>query len=257
MTVYLDMVILLNFLVDYLLLLGTNRLCGHPPGWGRCAIAAGVGGIYGGLCLLPGFRFLGNTLWRMVSLGGMSFIAFGFCLGALRRGIVFVILCMALGGAATGMNAGGFWSILASAAIIGGMCIVGFRQMPGSVSYVPVVITYNGKKLHLTALCDTGNTLRDPITGRSVLVIGGDAAQKLTGLTRQQLESPVSTMEQQLLSGLRLVPYCGIGNSGSFLLALRIPDVRIGNWNGNSLVAFAPNQLCAEGDYQALTGGAA
>ena len=186
----------------------------------------------------------------------MSFIAFGFCIGALRRGIVFAILCMALGGTVTGMHAGGFWSILASAVVIGGMCIIGFRRRPGSVSYVPVVIAYNGKKLYLTALCDTGNTLRDPITGRPVLVIGSDAAQKLTGLTRQQLQSPVSTMEQQILNGLRLIPYCGIGNNGSFLLALRIPDVRIGNWTGNSLVAFAPNQLCTEGDYQALTGGA-
>lgn len=257
MTVYLDVVILLNFLVDYLLLLGTNRLCGHPPGWGRCAAAALVGGVYGGVCLCPGFYFLGNTLWRIVCLGGMSLIAFGFCIGAFRRGIVFVILCMALGGVATGMNTGGIWSVLASAVVVGGLCFLGFRQSPGSTTYVPVIICYNGKKLHLTALCDTGNTLRDPITGRSVLVIGGDVAQKLTGLTRKQLESPVNTIQQQMISGLRLVPYCGVGNTGGFLLALRIPDVRIGNWSGNSLVAFAPNKLCTEGEYQALTGGAA
>ena len=40
MAVYLDLVMLLNFLVDYLLLLGTNRLSGSPMTPGRCALAA-------------------------------------------------------------------------------------------------------------------------------------------------------------------------------------------------------------------------
>ena len=57
MRIYLDLAVLLNFLVDGLLLLGTNRLAGHPPQWRRCALAAAVGAIYGGVCLLPGLRF--------------------------------------------------------------------------------------------------------------------------------------------------------------------------------------------------------
>ena len=37
MAVYLDLVVLLNYLVDFLLLLGTNRLSGFPLAPGRCA----------------------------------------------------------------------------------------------------------------------------------------------------------------------------------------------------------------------------
>ena len=48
MRVYLDLVILLNFLVDYLLLLGTNRISGFPLTPGRTALAAVLGGIYFG-----------------------------------------------------------------------------------------------------------------------------------------------------------------------------------------------------------------
>ena len=72
MTVYLDGVILLNFLVDFLLLLGASRLCGQPVKTYRVCGAAAVGGIYAGACLLPGFYFLGNLLWRTVSLGAMA-----------------------------------------------------------------------------------------------------------------------------------------------------------------------------------------
>lgn len=257
MTVYLDVVVLLNFAVDFLLLLGTNRLCGYPPGWGRAAIGAAVGGIYAGACLLPGFWFLGNILWRIVSLGVMSCIAFGFCLSALRRGMVFLLLSMALGGIALGIGNGGFVSLLAASAGICIMCALGFRDRLGSVSYVPVLLSYGGKSVNLTALCDTGNTLRDPVTGKSVLVVGADIAQQLTGLTRQQLRSPVQTISQAPLSGLRLVPYRAVGQEGGLLLALRMQDVRIGKWKGSSLVAFAPDGLSEEGNYQALTGGAA
>ena len=58
MTVYLDLVMVLNFLVDFLLLLGTNRLSGFPPGIWRCGAGALVGAVYSGACLLPGFRLI-------------------------------------------------------------------------------------------------------------------------------------------------------------------------------------------------------
>ena len=55
MVVYLDILLFLNFFVDFLLLLGTNRLAGHPPQKGRAAFAAALGGVYGIATLLPGF----------------------------------------------------------------------------------------------------------------------------------------------------------------------------------------------------------
>lgn len=257
MIVYLDAVALLNFVVDYLLLLGTNRLCGYPPGWGRSALSAVLGGIYGAVCMLPGFRFLGNTLWRIVFLGVMGWIAFGCSKSALRRTIIFALLCMALGGLAQGFGVGGVASVIASAVALCGMCVLGFRNRPGSASYVPVELSYGDKQLRLTALYDTGNTLVDPVTGRPVLVVGAEVAQQLTGLTQQQLRSPVSVIQQSPVPGLRLIPYRSVGQPAGMLLALRFPQVRIGNWRGSSLVAFAPDRLCSDGQYQALTGGAA
>lgn len=207
--------------------------------------------------MLPGMGFLGNTLWRCVFLGLMSWIAFGFSKSALRRAVIFVLLCMALGGIAQGFGIGGAASIIASAAAVCAMCILGFRDRPGSVSYVPVELSYGSKQLRVTALCDTGNTITDPITGRSVLVVGAEVAQQLTGLTQQQLRSPVSAVSQATIPGLRLIPYRTVSQPSGMLLALRFPRVRIGSWQGSSLVAFAPEKLCDDGQYQALTGGVA
>lgn len=255
MTVYLDLVIFLNFLVDFLLLLGTNRLCGYPPLFGRAALGAAFGGGYAGACLIPGFAFLGNTLWRTVSLGLMACIAFGFSKSALRRGILFVLLSMALGGVALGLNSHGFLSVVASAVCVFLLCAVGFRGKIDWHSYVPVELSYGDKRIRLTALRDTGNTLRDPITGGQVLVVGADVAQELTGLTVQQLKTPVESVG--ILPGLRLIPYRTVGQEAGLLLAMKLPRVKIGAWQGSSLVAFAPEGLSPEGAYQALTGGAA
>ena len=125
------------------------------------------------------------------------------------------------------------------------------RKRPGRC--VPVVIGLGEEKLELLALRDTGNTLRDPITGREVLVVGADVAGELTGLTREQLLAPVESVGA--LEGLRLIPYRTVNNGSGFLLALRLQDVIIGKRRGNSLVAFAPEEISAEGAYQALTGG--
>ena len=255
MPVYMDVVMLLNFAVDFFLLLATNRLCGHPARPGKAALAAGLGGIYGGVCLIPGLAFLGNTLWRTASLAFMAVIAFGATRSALRRGIVFALLSMALGGIALGLGARGFWGLIGSAGCICILCMVGFRGKIGLRSFVPVELSYGDKHIKLTALQDTGNALRDPVTGRSVLVIGADAACRLTGLTPEQLRKPVETLGT--LPGLRLIPYRAVGRDCGLLLAMKLQTVKIGSWQGSGIVAFAPEGLSAEGEYQALTGGAA
>lgn len=252
MTVYLDGVMLLNFLVDFLLLLAAGRLCGIPVKIWRAVIAGALGGVYAAFCLLPGFAFLGNFLWRTVSLLAMAVITYGCSVSALRRGVVFVLLCLALGGAVMGMGKGGILGIICAAAVLFLLCCIGFRGRLGVNTYLPVELSYGAKSLRLTALQDTGNTLCDPVTGQQVLVIGADVARKLTGLTTEQLQSPVESVG--VIPGLRLIPYHSVGGSG-FLLAMRLQNVKIGSWQGSTLVAFAPEGLSREGAYQALTGG--
>ena len=79
----------------------------------------------------------------------------------------------------------------------------------------------------------------------------------MLGLTRQQLQRPVETVEAGICPGLRLIPYRAVGQPGGLLAALRMERVKIDSWQGSMVVAFAPNGLDREGAYQALTGGIA
>lgn len=255
MTVYVDVIMGLNFLVDFLLLLATNRLAGYPPGMLRVTAAAALGGVYGGMCMVPGFRFLGSTLWRVVSLGIMGGISFGISRGSVRRVVLFVLLSMALGGIATGLGHGGLLPLILSAGGLCVLCSVGFQGKMGAV-YLPVELSYGGRKVRLMALRDTGNTLRDPLTGERVLVVGAATAKTLLGLSVQEVACPVETLALGKTIGLRLIPYRAVGQSCGMLLAIRMDSVKIGGREAGTLVAFTSEGLGMDGEYQALAGGA-
>jgi hypothetical protein len=251
---YLETVILLNFAVDLLLLAGSSRLSGFPVGWGTAILGAALGGIYAGCCMLPGFQFLGNFLWRCVSLGLMGTIAFGMSLSGLRRSLVFSLLSMALGGIALCMGTGGVTGLVAGGAVLL-VCCLGFRFPPGSREYVPVELPHGDKCQRLLALRDTGNMLRDPITGQAVLVVDADAGETLLGLTPRQLCDPVAAVASAGVPGLRLLPYRSLGSPKGMLAAIRLENTKIGDFQGSALVAFAPQKLDSEGIYRGLTGG--
>lgn len=255
MIVYLDLVVGLNFAVDFLLLLGTNRLSGFPPGAARAAGAAALGAVYAAACMMPRFSFLGRTLWRLVFLGLMGAVAFGLNRSAWKRTGIFVLLSMAMGGIALGLGGAGVPMLLLSALGVWLLSRVGFGGRVGDKEYVPITITEGARSMSVIALKDTGNSLRDPITGEQALVLGPEAAERLLALPREQLLHPLEAMVAHPGHGLRLIPYTAVGQAGGMLLAKRFSDVKIGDRRGGALVAFAPEQIGAGQVYQALAGG--
>lgn len=254
MVVYLDLVMLLNFLVDGLLLLATNRLAGYPPGWKRVALAAALGSVYAGICMLPRCSFLGGIFFRIVVLAGMAVAAFGWNRSALRRGVVFVLLSMALGGIAQGLNRHGFFALVLAAGGVAALCRFGLKYPVGAQQYQPVELVWKGRRICLTALVDTGNTLRDPVTGATVLVAGADVAQKL-GIPHGYVEDPITGLASAQLPGARLIPYRAVGCARGMLLGVRCEAVRLNGQQISPLVAFAPEVIGKMDAYQVLAGG--
>ncbi len=245
MVIYLDAFMGLNFLVDLCLLLGVNRLAGHPPGVRRAAAAAALGGGYAGMSLVPGFSFLAGGLWRMVSLGLMGWTAFGPGRSGWSRSMLFILLSMALGGLAVSLNTGGAGLPLCA----GGLALLSRMGLRGrGQEKVPITVTYQGRTVRALALRDTGNALTDPITGETVTVLCPVLGERL-GIPPAALRDPAGAM----VPGLRLIPARTVGGGG-LLAAVRCEGVSVAGRPGGTIVAFAREEF-GNGEYQALIGG--
>ncbi len=255
MHAYRDLVFLLSFLVNYLLLYGTNRLCGFPTGHVRTALAAALGGAYGAACTVPQLAFLGAWLWRLVFFGLMALLAFGMNASALRRGVIFFLLSMALEGLAAGIGRVNLWTVLLAAATLWLLCLVGFGSGKVGSSYVPVVITRGNRSVSLTALLDTGNTLRDPLSGWPVLVVDASVGWKLLSMTEAEMKEPLKTITSGAYQGLRLIPYHAVGQPAGLLLGIRADSVCIDGKKCDYMVAFAPHSIGQGKPFEALAGG--
>lgn len=236
-------VIIMVMAVDALLLHATGRLLrGRFCLW-RFLSAVVLSGVFAALSIYKDISFFENGICQIIMNLLIGILAFGLRRESRYRLVLFSLLRLSVGGVVGREN---MVSVLLGAAGICFACMVLSR----GEKYIPVELTYRGKTCRITALHDTGNNLRDPVTGKGVLVVDANVACSLTGLAPWALKDPVSSLEA--LPGLRLIPYQSVGNTG-FLLALQIPDVKVGNRQTSLLVAFSPNLLSKH--YQALTGG--
>ena len=226
MVSYVGAVVILGLLIDGLLLIAAGRLCGCKPTVVRLVWSVLADGLYTYLCLQPSCLFLGNTFFRLICLVFIAVVAFGTSKRVWRSTALYVILDLALGGSAFIVGRGGLVGTLCTAGVICALFYMKLDSQKEEDELVPVELQYGNKRLHLTALRDTGNTLRDPLTGQCVLVIGSDAAGELTGLTKEQLRHPLDFVGS--ISGLRLIPYHTVDSGTGFLLAMKLHKAKIG-----------------------------
>lgn len=231
-------------MVDILLLSASSQIAGVYPGSVRILIGALTAGLLIGLGMVLDVPFRSHILWRVCMLTVTALMTFGVRRSSFLALLLFMLLHLSLGNV-TGTDHSILSTILGAIGIALACALVKNRSR-----LVEVSLNYHGKTLNFTALRDTGNELRDPVTGEGVLVVSETIARELTGLPGEALAHPVESIA--MLPGLRLMPYQTVGNTG-FLLAMRIADAKIGNQQGSVIVAFSPQNLGR--NYQALTGG--
>lgn len=249
--VYLDSVFFLNAIVDYLLLLTTATLAGTPIRRGRFALFAAVGGLYAvGTFLLP---FLGRPIIRLLA-GAAIFISAFICEPRLWRvTALFFLLAGALAGLvlAIGLMLGSptglvqriyyadiSWGVLLSSVLLFYVLLhLLFRQGAryGGGDTVEVTVVIQNRHTRLRALRDSGNTLRDPIHGRPVLVVETLALRDLWSKDVSVILNSSLSAEEKMAAlcekeiPFTLLPYQSVGNSTGLLLAVRSDYLQIGH----------------------------
>ena len=281
--VYLDSVFLLNGLMDYLLLMASGRLAGTSLRRSRCLWAALLGGLYAAAVFLPGYAFLASPAVKLSVGTLLALLAFGGEEKFFRMALLFFAVSCGMAGTVLvlGLLAGGgfpvaqgvFYTdvspkilmIAATAAYL--VLTVVFRAsarhgVQGEL--LPVQICIQNRTQHLTALWDSGNSLRDPMGNRPVLVTAPGSLEALLPpalqglMTPVQLRRPTDLLEivERTVPALHpcLLPYRAVGTAGGLLLAVETDWTEIaGTRYPHLLVGLSPTAL---GDgYTALWGG--
>ena len=191
----------------------------------------------------------------MVFLALVGCTAFGWNRSAVKRTGLFLLLSMAMAGVAVGIGRNDMWMLVVSACVVSVLCHIGFGGSVGGREYVRLTVPLESGSVSMIALKDSGNLLKDPLSGENVIVVSPEYGVKLTGLTLNQIKNPIQTLSLGQLPGGKLIPYRSVGNCADMLLAKRFPGVKVGNEERSVILAFAGEGFEKGEQYQALAGG--
>ena len=266
--IYADTLILWNAAVDYLLLLAAGQLCALPLRRWRIALGALWVGVYALLAAVyPAFW----GLWTVKLAAGAFALLLGF--GAERRTlralVAFFAVGACFGGAVRFLSSlrGEPWNT--AAPVSGRVLLLSFALCYAAAAFVfrrvgaergealhDVTLVRQGKKLRLRALEDSGNALRDPLTGDAVMVADAAALAPLfddPALLSLPAPEALARLEGEQGRGLRLMPCACVTAERALLLCFRPESIEVdGTPRRDLLVAISPNRLSPEGRYDAI-----
>lgn len=279
MAVYVDLLFLLNTLINYLLLRGSAAMGGSPARIRRLLTGAAIGGTYAVACVLPGGAFLQTGWVQAAAAAAMILAAFGWKKTTLKQGLFFLALSFAFGGAVLLLVQaaepdcvliGGrayygvtFPALLLLAGACYGLAAVVLRGWGSHTGgdLAPLELELQSSRVCLQALRDTGNTLRDPVSGQPILVAEWQVLCRLlpeAALHRSDFSDPAGLVEKLTVSHpdlrFRLIPYGAVGTSSGLLPAVRC-QINRGKRKERMLVAFTATELSVHRQFEALMGG--
>ena len=239
--VYLDRVFLLNSVVDYLLFLCAARLCGFPLHRRRLIFCAVLGGVYAAAVFISELAFLAHPAIRL---------AFGSVAGLAQR-LYYADVS---------------WQALILVSILFYVLLrlfAGQAARHGGGELLQIKVSVGGRIQTVTALHDTGNTLRDPVTGCPALVMERRSADALwtpavADVLAEQL-SPEEKMAKLHRIGcpvrFTLLPFRAVGTAAGLLLAACSDYIEVnGKRYPRTPVALSEQAVSDGGGYHALWG---
>lgn len=264
---YIDSLLAFELAADFTLLWASARLCALRFKLWRGILAALFGALYslGAVFLQP----LSGFPLKLCAAGVMVLIAFGGekrlwkpALSFLAASALFAGLCLALSFMGEGKYS--FRTLLISLGLTLGLCAIPFRFIGAKragTQLLTVRLTGGGREKELTALRDTGNRLREPVSGGPVLVAHEAELYELLPEDKRRVfeeTAGLSPTERYLRlgSGFRLVPYRAVGVKGGLLLAFKPEAVYVKGRKKEGLwAALSPTEIGRGEGYTALVNG--
>lgn len=292
MTIYLDVVLIENLCMNYIILFATGYLLKIKMNHIRLILSAILGGIYSILAYMEILEIYSNFALKIILSIIMVYIAYhAKNVKQLAKQLIFFYLTsFVFGGCAFALlyfikpqeilirNGTYIGTYPLKIAILGG--IVGFtitviafhfvkKKITKKDMYCNITIYFEEKSVTAIALLDTGNMLKDPITSMPVIVVEKEILKNiLPEIILNNLNKiiggdvPKEVYEDenlQYITKFRVIPFSSIGKTNGMLLGFKANKVEIKDEENietinNIIVGIYENKLSKKNQYSALIG---
>ena len=255
MTIYIDIVLLENLVMNYIILLGTGYIIKARIKHIKLIISSLIGAIYALLAYMEIFPIYANFITKMILAICMIYIAFKpkKIKGLIKELIVFFLVSFSLGGCAfallymikpqeifvkDGVYIGVYPLKIALLGGITGFVItyISFKVVKNHITKNEIIynaiIKIEDKKLEIKVLLDTGNMLKDPITGDTVIII---EKEKLYDILPLELLNNIDNffefdnkvIKNEYQTRLRIIPFTSVGKRNGMMVGIKADYVSI------------------------------
>lgn len=258
MTVYIDIILLENLCMNYIILFATAYIMKIKISHIRIIASSSIGAVYSIMLYMQILPIYSSIFMKIILSVAMVYISYApkTVKIAIKQLIIFYLISFAFGGCAftllyfvkpqdifikNGVYIGTYPLKIALLGGIVGFVItyIAFKIIKNKATKEEMIyklkIKINDKTVEVNALLDTGNKLKDPITLVPVIVI---EKQKLYNFLPEEILENIDKIiggdsnkliEENIkyMSKFRVIPYNSIGKQNGLMLGFKADEVKI------------------------------
>lgn len=255
LTVYLDIIFLENLCINCIILLATAIICKNAISITRILLSSLIGSIYAVVVYLSISQFFSSIILKILLSVCMVHIAYNpkNVKMLLKQLILFYLTSFTFGGVAfallyfvkpqnilikNGVLIGTYPIKIALTGVIVGFIIitVAFKNYKKKLSkkdmFCNITIEFRNRIKTVNAMIDTGNLLKEPLSGKPVIIVEKESLKELIP------EEILNNVEKIILgeyninlneyaSKFRVIPFTSLGKENGLLLGLKIDNLQI------------------------------
>lgn len=288
MTFYIDVILIENIIMNYIIVLTTSIICKADTKQIRMFLASALGGLYAIMLYMTELKVYTNHITKILLSICMVYIAFNpkNIKIMMKQLVIFYLTSFCFGGAAyyllycispnliksiNGVLVGTYpIKIAVLGAILGFFIInISFKLIKNRLTkkdmLYDVDIFYKEKNANIKVILDTGNLLSDPITNMPVLIV---EAEKLSNIIPKDILNNVDkliyseafdSVNEEIKTRCSIIPFSSIGKNNGIILGFRPDYIKIYTEGGEEIIkkviiGIHNNKIAKNGLYSGLIG---
>ena len=294
MTIYIDVVLIENLVMNYIIIYATAIVLKTKKKHFRFFLASLLGAIYSIIAYISTLKIYSSLIIKIILSIIIVYIAYNpqKAKELWKDILIFYLISFVFGGVAfsliyvirpqeilmkNGLFLGTYplKTIILGAIVAFILIIVTFKIVKTKFSkkdmYCDVIISLNGKEIQTRAMIDSGNFLREPITNTPVIVVESsllyecipkEILDNLSSILGGSFDGIPVNIRDEYLPKLKFIPFSSLGKQNGMLIGIKsdwiIIQLNEQDENemkkDNVIVGIYDRSLTKRGEYRALIG---